>query len=184
MNRLFRILPRTRWLAGCLALFLLVPAASAKIQFDVFAGYGDAGTGHVRTGGWFPIGFEVMNDGPSFEAVIEVTSGQLSGQTLRVPVELPTNTRKRLVIPAFSTASSVMLLDARLLDAGGKVRAESGQLRLNLATWECPCSAPCRQPMPGCRRCRPTASAGATISRSWRACSRSSCRTTRSRWRA
>jgi hypothetical protein len=138
MNRLLRILPRIRWLAGCLTLFLFTPAAMAKIQFDVFAGFGDAGTGHVRTGGWFPIGFEVMNDGPSFDAVIEVTSGQLSGQTLRVPVELPTNTRKRLVIPAFSTASSVMLLDARLLDAGGKVRAESGQLRLNLATWEMP----------------------------------------------
>lgn len=124
--------------AFLLATLLTAFPAAAKIQFDVFAGYGDASTGHVRTGGWFPIGFEVMNDGPSFDAVIEVSSGQLSGQTLRVPVELPTNTRKRIVIPAFSTASSVLILDGRLLDTGGKVRAEAPQLRLNIAAWEMP----------------------------------------------
>ncbi len=128
----------TRLWVSLLVTLLIVPPAEAKIQFDVFAGYGDASTGHVRTGGWFPIGFEVMNDGPSFDAVIEVSSGQLSGQTLRVPVELPTNTRKRLVIPAFSTASSVLMLEGRLLDSGGKIRAESSQLRLNIAAWEMP----------------------------------------------
>jgi hypothetical protein len=124
--------------AALLVALLSALPAVAKIQFDVFAGYGDASSGYVRTGGWFPIGFEVMNDGPSFDAVIEVSSGQLSGQTLRVSVELPTNTRKRLVIPAFSTASSVLMLDGRLLDTSGRVRAEAPQLRLNLATWEMP----------------------------------------------
>ncbi len=138
MNRLHPILLLSRWLVLWLALLLGAPAASAKIQFDVFAGYGDAGVGQVRTGGWFPIGFEVMNDGLSFEAVVEVTSGQLSGQTLRIPVELPTNTRKRFVIPAFSTATSFLMLDARLLDGAGKVRAEVPQLRLNLVAWEMP----------------------------------------------
>lgn len=126
------------FLLAVLALLAGMLPAAAKIQFDVFAGYGTAGTGHVRTGGWFPIGFEVMNDGPSFDAVVEVSSGQLSGQTLRIPVELPTNTRKRFVVPAFSTASSLLLVDARLLDTSGKVRAEAPQLRLNLVTWEMP----------------------------------------------
>lgn len=133
LNRLVRMF----LLAAVMVLVGRLPAA-AKIQFDVFAGYGTAGTGHVRTGGWFPIGFEVMNDGPSFEAVVEVSSGQLSGQTLRMPVELPTNTRKRFVVPVFSTASSLLLVEARLLDSAGRVRAEAPQLRLNLVTWEMP----------------------------------------------
>ncbi len=133
LNRFVRML-----LLAVVSMLAGILPAAAKIQFDVFAGYGTAGTGHVRTGGWFPIGFEVMNDGSSFDAVVEVSSGQLSGQTLRIPVELPTNTRKRFVVPAFSTASSLLLVDARLLDAAGKVRAEAPQLRLNLVTWEMP----------------------------------------------
>jgi hypothetical protein len=133
LNQFVRML-----LLAVAAVFAGSLPAAAKIQFDVFAGYGTARTGHVRTGGWFPIGFELMNDGPSFDAVVEVSSGQLSGQTLRIPVELPTNTRKRLVVPAFSTASSLLLVDARLFDGAGKVRAEAPQLRLNPVTWEMP----------------------------------------------
>lgn len=123
---------------GLLLALLAAPRLYAKIQFDVFAGYGDANSGIVRSGGWFPVSFEVMNDGPSFDAVIEVSSGQLGGQVLKIPVELPTNTRKRIVVPAFSAASSILILDARLLDSSGKVRDERQGLRLNLVTWEVP----------------------------------------------
>ena len=48
------------WL-GCVVALLLAPLTQAKIQFDVFAGYGDAGGGVVRAGGWYPVAIEVFN---------------------------------------------------------------------------------------------------------------------------
>ncbi len=100
---------------------LLVPAASAALQFDVFIGY----DGVVRDANWFPVVCEVANDGPAFDGVCEFTSGQFSsGQTRRFRAELPTNTRKRFVIPAFGGGGRFAAWNARLKDERGKVRAE------------------------------------------------------------
>lgn len=100
--------------------------ARAELQFDVFFGY----DGIVREAAWFPVGFEIFNDGPSFHAVVELTAGQLSAsQVRRVPVELPTNTRKRFVIPVFAGSGRYAAWDARLIDERGKVRAEQLNLR-------------------------------------------------------
>lgn len=122
---------------ACAFLLLAVPAR-AKIQFDVFGGYGDAGGGVVRAGGWYPVAIEVFNDGPSFDAVIEISGGQFGSQTERIPVELPTNTRKRIVIPFFCSSAGYLALDARLLDRSGKVRDERTGVRLNVIQWETP----------------------------------------------
>src|ERR1043166_6563987 len=82
-----------------LAALMVVPATRAALQFDVFLGY----DGIVREASWMPVVCEIKNDGPAFNGVIEVSPGQYGkGQTHNVPVESPTGTLKRVVIPAFS----------------------------------------------------------------------------------
>src|SRR6266481_703817 len=76
-------------------------AARADLQFDVFLGY----DGIVPEATWFPIVFEIKNDGPSFTGTVELTTGNQS-QTRRLKVELPTGTLKRVVLPVFSTTRS------------------------------------------------------------------------------
>lgn len=103
-------------------------AARAELQFDVFIGYGSGGgdEGSVREGAWFPVACEVFNDGPGFDAVFELTAARQvgAGQTRRLRLELPTNTRKRFVIPVFAGASRLEMWDARLYEYRGKLRAE------------------------------------------------------------
>jgi hypothetical protein len=112
------------WLAAAVASLLLVGAARAALQFDVFLGY----DGIMPERGWFPIVCELDNDGPSFTGVVEVNSDQLgTGQTRRMVVDLPTNTRKRVVIPVFSTPHPWTV---RLLDERGKIRAEQVAMQI------------------------------------------------------
>ncbi len=119
-----------------LAVLGLVPAARAALQFDVFLGY----DGVVREASWMPVVCEIKNDGPSFNAVVEVSPGQFGkGQTHELPVELPTGTLKRVVIPAFSPGRYPAIWNVRLLDERGKVRAEQTALRPRRQIgWEIP----------------------------------------------
>ncbi len=99
--------------------------ARAELQFDVFIGY----DGIVREANWFPVVCEVDNDGPSFTGTFEFSSGQFgAGQTRRLVTELPTNTRKRFVIPVYS-AGRYSMWHARLLNERGKVIKELTNLR-------------------------------------------------------
>lgn len=55
-------------------LLLAAPAGQAAgPRFDVFPGYNYI----VPDQGWFPITCEVQNDGPSFNAIIEVSAEQV-----------------------------------------------------------------------------------------------------------
>ena len=93
-NRLFRIF------FAIIFLFLTL-SAKAAIQFDVFAGYDST----VRQAHWYPVTFEIKNDGPTFSGFVEVGSTQMGRQqTRRVPVELPTGTLKRITLPVFSSS--------------------------------------------------------------------------------
>lgn len=93
---------------------------AASLQFDVFPGY----ESNVREAQWFPVTFEVKNDGPTFAGFIEFASAQLSRQQIRrVPIELPTGTLKRVSIPVFSS-SRYANWKARLVTEKGKVVAE------------------------------------------------------------
>jgi hypothetical protein len=117
-----------RWAALCLPflLALSLPAQGA-VRFDVFVGY----DGVVPEASWFPVTCEVQNDGPSFNAIFELTAGQYSqGQTRRMTVELPTGTTKRFILPVFSAQRYNASWDARLLDEKGHVRAEQQGLRV------------------------------------------------------
>ncbi len=108
-----------------LALLLASLSARAEFQFDAFLGY----DGMVPEASWFPLICEIKNDGPPFNGVIEVTGQAGDGQVLRVPVELPTGTLKRIVIPLFSGARGFSSWDARLFDERNKLRAEQTALR-------------------------------------------------------
>ena len=78
----------------------------------------------------------MFNDGPSFDAVIEISAGQFGSQTQRLPVELPTNTRKRVVMPGFSVSPGFVEVNARLIDSSGKVLVEKTGLRLQQVAWD------------------------------------------------
>ena len=123
----FRLPGLVRALPLALFLFLAgICGAPAALQFDVFLGY----DGIVPEASWFPVVCEVKNDGPSFNAMIEVAPGNYNGgQIRRVMVELPTGTLKRLVIPVFSSTRGYSTWDVRLIDERGKVRAEQPGLR-------------------------------------------------------
>jgi len=113
-ERRFTLASSLRWLVF---LFLLAAtgAASAAARFDVFVGY----DGIVPQGSWFPVTFEVENDGPSFLATVELTPGQFNSSPARtLVVELPTGTTKRFVIPSCTAATynPNPTSNARLLD--------------------------------------------------------------------
>ena len=105
----------------CIFCFLGFLSNAFALRFDVFAGYGDV----VPEADWFPIVCELRNDGPSFNGNIEVTSGLFgSGQVRQFPIELPTGTTKRVVVPVFSTSRDGSWT-CRLKDDRGKTRAET-----------------------------------------------------------
>jgi len=110
-------------------LSLSFPSAlRAALQFDVFLGY----DGIVPEASWFPIVCEVKNDGPPFKGVIEVSMPNYGEEQSRLlPVELPTGTLKRFVIPVFSTTRNYTAWNVRLLDERRRVRAEQPNIRPN-----------------------------------------------------
>jgi hypothetical protein len=127
------------FIALCLSVGRAAPSRT-ELQFDVFIGYGGQPTGMdgvAREASWFPVAVEVQNDGPALNATFELSSGQMGGgQTRRVAVELPTNTRKRFVIPAFAGSTTYSTWDARLVNERGKVLAEKNGLRPRGLAWE------------------------------------------------
>ncbi|MEO6182487.1 MAG: hypothetical protein ABIP76_05105 [Verrucomicrobiota bacterium] len=124
-----------RFLSLFFAAFGFAHFTQAALQFDVFLGY----DGIVPEASWFPITCEVRNDGPSFSAYFEISSGQFNdSQIRRVPLELPTNTRKRVVVPVFSS-SRFGHWNFRLVDERGKVYAEQINTRPRRQTaWDIP----------------------------------------------
>ena len=124
-----------------LAVVLLATAARAEVRFDVFYGFGvGTGDGVVREAAWFPVICEVQNDGPAFNAVIQLTGGAFGqGQPRYLRVELPTGSLKRIQIPIYATGRMGYSLDARLLDEKGRVRAELKGLKpQKQITWDSP----------------------------------------------
>ena len=115
------------WRAATLLLLLLAFNSRAALQFDVFMGLDN----FVPEASWFPVTCEINNDGPAFQAVIEVTGGSMNqgGYARLVPVELPTGTRKIITIPVFCANSYNGEWNVRLLDSAGRVHAEQPGFR-------------------------------------------------------
>src|SRR4051812_15283877 len=122
--------------AAILLFLLLCPVSSrAAIQFDPFIGY----EGRIHEAGWFPVVCEVFNDGPGFNAVIEIAAtGFGSDQVRLATVELPTNTRKRVVIPMFASGGRYgsSTWEAQLKDSSGKVVVKPQQIVAQTVAWE------------------------------------------------
>lgn len=108
--------------------FLSIPCVlRADIRFDVFIGY----DGTIPRLGYFPVVCEVLNDGPTFEAVFELRSSSFGqGDVRQMNVELPTGTLKRFLLPVHSPTLYNSSFDARLYDSRGRVRAESLDIRV------------------------------------------------------
>jgi hypothetical protein len=95
----------------------------ADVQFDVFFGFDD----HIREGSWFPVAFELLNEGPSFTGTLLVgPESGLTTQPRTYTVELPTGTRKRVILPVFPSAGRLARWDAHLLNEAGQVVADRG----------------------------------------------------------
>lgn len=110
-----------------LLALLTLSTARAAVRFDMFVGY----DGIVPVGSWFPIAFEVQNDGPPFTATVEISPGQFnSAQNRTMVVELPTGTTKRFIIPTFNAGSYYPTWSARVLDEKRRVRAETTSQRV------------------------------------------------------
>lgn len=145
MGKAFRTLgllsrPSGCWLRGLFCALLAIAAALTtsaapkdNLQFDPFIGFNN----EVREGGWFPVVFEIENDGPTFTGTIELSGGDYGSQQTRITtVELPTNTRKRIILPAFGAGRYGMQWSARLLDERRRVRAERTAIPTSVATSE------------------------------------------------
>jgi hypothetical protein len=134
VRRRFTLGRACRWL---MVVWLIGPGiAHSAVRFDVFLGHDQI----VPEASWFPVTFEVFNDGAPFMGLVEVTPGQYDSSHTRVmAVELPTGTLKRFTIPAFSSGRYISGWNARLLDERGKVRAEQQNLRVRQTTpWQMP----------------------------------------------
>lgn len=106
-------------------------ASTGGIQFDAFVGY----DGFVRPGSWNPVVVEAFNEGPSRGAVVEVSSDRMGAATVRVPIELPTQSRKRLVIPFFCGGTGV---ECRLLAEDGQILTQRPSGQVQMISWNAP----------------------------------------------
>ena len=132
---------RTKLFLGLLSLLALPASASAQLIFDVFAGHGlGLADSTVMEASWFPVTCEIQNDGPSFNAIVELGGGQFgNGQTRRIAVELPTHTKKRFTVPVYCSGRYRVTVDARLLNEKGKVIAERlGIEARTVVDWQSP----------------------------------------------
>ena len=117
-----------------LALLLLSPRGMARereIQFDVFVGYDAV----VRPGAWNSVVVEIFNGGASRDGIIEVSSDRWGSAAVRVPIELPNNSRKRLAIPFFCTGVGV---ECRLLSPDGRVLEQRTGGQIQAIGWNAP----------------------------------------------
>ncbi len=124
-----------------LALLALPASAGAQFIFDVFVGHGlGLADSTVTEASWFPVTCEILNDGPSFNAIVELGGGQFgNGQTRRIAVELPTHTKKRFTVPVYCSGRYRVTVDARLLNEKGKVIAERlGIEARTVVDWQSP----------------------------------------------
>jgi hypothetical protein len=113
-------------IAGLLGWLAAGAPARGALLFEAFPGFDHC----IAEGSWFPVTFELFNDGPGFNASIEITSDTTAqGQRRLATLELPANTRKRLTVPVFCPPGGYVTWNFRLLDDRGGVRAEQPGIR-------------------------------------------------------
>ena len=109
----------------CLACFLTGGSlVRGEVQFDIFMGF----AGKARQGDWFPVTFEIFNDGSTFDGQVELRPRFGDNPVYRYDVELTANTRKRFTLSVFGDANSVW---AAKLKNGNETVAKHDELRLD-----------------------------------------------------
>src|SRR5215218_8120156 len=69
-----RIFKGARFPAIVAVLLAALLSASAQLNFDVFVGHGlGLSDSTVAEGSWFPVTCEIQNDGPAFNAIVEIS---------------------------------------------------------------------------------------------------------------
>jgi len=116
--------PRRLAKLGLVCLLAGGGLAKGAVQFDVFMGF----AGKARQGEWFPVTFEIFNDGPTFDGQVELRPRFGDNPVYRYDVELATNTRKRFTLAVFADTNSGW---SAKLKNGGKTVAKHDELRLN-----------------------------------------------------
>jgi len=134
------LLRLNHFLLVALALVATTLPLRAQLNFDVFIGHGlGLADSTVAEAAWFPVTCEVQNDGPSFNAIVEISGGQFGGgQIRRVVVELPTNTKKRFTIPMYGASRYRMSVSGKLFTERGKLIAEKTADARTVVDWQSP----------------------------------------------
>jgi hypothetical protein len=109
------------WRAACLlsicaVLIMAAPAAAQQpppVALSIQAGYGEV----YRIGHWFPVTFEVANDGPDIQATIEWRFADSEEIGFQRELDLPRGARKRLTLHLvsgdFARSAEVRLLSGQ-----------------------------------------------------------------------
>src|ERR1051325_8312451 len=130
-----------RWALWLAALLTCAAPVRAQVIFDVFVGHGlGLADSTVAEASWFPVTCEIQNDGPGFNAIVEITGGQFgNGQTRYIAVELPTHTKKRFTVPLYCTSRYRVSVDARLLNERHRIIAERPNVEARtVVDWQSP----------------------------------------------
>jgi len=109
---------------GLVCLLASGGLARGVVQFDVFMGF----AGKARQGEWFPVTFEILNDGPTFAGQVELRPRFGDNPVYRFDVELATNTRKRFTLAVFADTNAGWTAK---LKNGRKTVAEHDELKLD-----------------------------------------------------
>ncbi len=117
-------LPRRLAKLGLVCLLAGGGLARGAVQFDVFMGF----AGKARQGEWFPVTFEILNDGPTFDGQVELRPRFGDNPVYRYDVELATNTRKRFTLAVFADTNAGWTAK---LKNGRKTVAEHDELKLD-----------------------------------------------------
>ena len=121
-----------RSLAWLLAALGVWPVLHAAPRLDVFPGYANT----ARLGTHYPVALELQGDGPTLRGFVELSQGQFGGSPIRIPIELPPGTTKRIVVPLFSSTANFAGIEARVVNEFGKVVAENKSTQLNIVSGE------------------------------------------------
>ena len=117
-------LPRRLAKLGLVCLLAGGSLARAEVQFDVFMGF----AGKARQGEWFPVTFEIFNDGPTFDGQVELRPRFGDNPVYDYNVELATNTRKRFTLAVFADTNAGW---SAKLKNGRKTVAKYDELKLD-----------------------------------------------------
>lgn len=117
-------LPRRLAKLGLVCLLAGGSLAKAEVQFDIFMGF----AGKAKQGEWFPVTFEIFNDGPIFDGRVELRPRFGDNPVYDYNVELATNTRKRFTLAVFADANAGW---SAKLKNGSKTVSKNDELKLD-----------------------------------------------------